>query len=74
MLVGARPGLSRPSTTGKLDIVSPSDGERFQGNPASISVELQLEGATVVPFSSLRLVPNEGHIHLYLDGSLLSMV
>jgi hypothetical protein len=22
---------------------------------------------------SLRLVPNEGHIHLYLDGSLVSM-
>jgi len=28
---------------------------------------------TVVSFTSLRLVPNDGHIHLYLDGSLISM-
>jgi len=73
VLVGARPSLSRPSTTGKLDIVSPVNGESFQGDPASIPVELQLDGATLVATSSLRLVPNEGHIHLYLDGSLVSM-
>ena len=32
-----------------------------------------LEGGQVVPFSSLRLEPNEGHIHLFLDGALVSM-
>jgi hypothetical protein len=41
--------------------------------PASIQVDLRLDGGNVVGFSSLRLVPNEGHIHLYLDGSLVSM-
>jgi len=73
VLVGARPSLSRPSTTGQLEIVSPQPDQRFQGDPASIPVALRLNGANVVAFSSLRLVPNEGHIHLYLDGSLVSM-
>ena len=45
----------------------------IHGDPASVQVELQLIGGTVVPTTSLRLVPNEGHIHLYLDGSLVSM-
>jgi hypothetical protein len=73
LLLGARPSLGRPSTTARLEIVSPRDGEVLPGDPASIPVELHLEGGNVVPFTSLRLVPNEGHIHLYLDGSLVSM-
>ena len=45
----------------------------FRGSPVSIPVQLRLHGGTVVPFTSLRLVPNESHIHLFLDGSLVSM-
>jgi hypothetical protein len=45
----------------------------FKGDPATLPVTLQLEGGKVVPFSSLHLVADEGHIHLYLDGSLVSM-
>jgi hypothetical protein len=73
LLLGARPSLGMPSTTARLEIVSPRDSEVFPGHPASIPVELHLDGGNVVPFTSLRLVPNEGHIHLYLDGSLVSM-
>jgi hypothetical protein len=72
-LLGGRPSLGRPSTTVRVEIVSPREGVVFRGDPASIPVELQLEGGKVVPFTSLRLVPNEGHIHLYLDDSLVSM-
>jgi hypothetical protein len=74
LLLGARPSLDRPSTTGRLEIVAPADGAVFRGDPASVVVEVRLEGAKVVAFTSLHLVPNEGHIHLYLDGSLESMV
>lgn len=74
LLLGVRPSLGRPSTTGQLQIVSPPRGAVFRGDPASIPVHLRLKGAKVVPFSSLHLVPNEGHIHLYLDGSLVSMI
>jgi hypothetical protein len=73
LLVGASPSLSRPSTTAQLEIVAPRSGEVIHGDPASVPVQLHLVGGTVVPTTSLRLVPNEGHIHLYLDGSLVSM-
>jgi hypothetical protein len=73
LLLGASPSLSRPSTTAQLEIVSPRPGEVIRGDPGSVQVRLQLAGGTIVPMTSLRLVPNEGHIHLYLDGSLVSM-
>jgi hypothetical protein len=73
LLLGGRPSLGRPSTTARLEILAPHEGEVFRSVLASIPVELRLDGGKVVPFTSLRLVPNEGHIHLYLDGSLVSM-
>jgi hypothetical protein len=73
ILLGARPSLGRPATTGRLTIESPHPNQVFRGVPASIPVHLRLEGAKVVPITTLHLVPNEGHIHLYLDGSLVSM-
>jgi hypothetical protein len=72
-LIHATPLLARPTSSAHIQIVSPRPGEVIGGDPATISVELRLEGGTIVPITSLHLVPNEGHIHLYLDGSLLSM-
>ena len=72
-LIHATPLLTRPTSSAHLQIVSPRPGEVIEGDPATISVALRLEGGTIVPITSLHLVPNEGHIHLYLDGSLLSM-
>jgi hypothetical protein len=72
ILLGARPSLTRPSTTARLTFVSPSPGAALPaGGP--IHVVLRLDGGHVVRFTSLRLVPNEGHIHLSLDGSLVAM-
>jgi hypothetical protein len=45
----------------------------FRGDPATVPVVLQLRGGKVVPLTSLHLIPDEGHIHLYLDGVLVSM-
>lgn len=73
LLLGARPSLGRPSTTATLRIISPQGDEVFRRGPPSVPVELRLDGGTIVSFTSLRLVPDEGHIHLYLDDSLVSM-
>jgi hypothetical protein len=73
LLLGGRPSLGRPSTTAELTVVSPRPGELFHGDPATVPVELHVTGGRVVPTTSLRLVPNEGHIHLYVDGSLVAM-
>jgi hypothetical protein len=64
---------ARPATSAKLSIASPTPDEVLTGNPAPVPVRLLLAGARVVPFTSTRLVRDEGHIHLYLDGGLISM-
>ncbi len=65
--------LSRPASTGLLVIVSPRPGEIFRGDPATVPVSLSLSDATIVPITTIHVVPNQGHIHLYLDGSVVAM-
>jgi hypothetical protein len=73
LILGARPSLTRPSTTARLAFVSQYPGAVFPAGGGPIHIVLRLDGGRVVPFTSLRLVPNEGHIHLSLDGSLVAM-
>jgi len=54
-------------------MLSPRSGEVLHGDPATVPVVLRPSGGRVVPLTSIHLVPNEGHIHLYLDGSLEAM-
>jgi hypothetical protein len=63
----------RPSTGAHLEILSPRPGQEFRGDPADVPVSLRLIGGKIVRFTSSRLVPNEGHVHLILDGRLVSM-
>lgn len=67
------PASTRPSTTARLRIEQPTPGEVFLGNPATVDVRLRLTGGRIVPFTSRTLVPNEGHVHVYVDGALVSM-
>jgi hypothetical protein len=73
LIVHATPNPGRPSTRARISFVSPTSGEEFRGNPASIPVSLSLVGGRIVPISSLHLEPDAGHIHIYLDGKLVSM-
>jgi len=41
----ARPTLGRPSTTARLEIMSPPEGAVFRGDPATIPVHLRLAAA-----------------------------
>jgi hypothetical protein len=76
---GASPGTTgattasgpRPSSTAKLGIVSPKDGQTFTTSTIPVSVSLQ--DAKIVPTTSTNLKPNEGHLHVYLDGKIVSM-
>jgi hypothetical protein len=76
---GASPGTTgtatapgpRPSSSAKLAIVSPKDGETFTSSTIPVSVSLQ--DAKIVPTTSTDLKPNEGHLHVYLDGQIVSM-
>lgn len=61
----------RPSSTAKLSIVSPEVGEVVRGS--TVDLRLRLEDATIVPGTSTDIQPDEGHLHVLLDGSLISM-
>ncbi|MDH5334198.1 MAG: DUF4399 domain-containing protein [Thermoleophilia bacterium] len=49
----------------------PVNGERIDGDTALLEVDLK--GGTVVEQTSTELQPDEGHLHVMLDGQLVSM-
>jgi hypothetical protein len=69
------PATLRPGTTARLEYVSPTSGQVFHGDPATIPVDLRLTGGRLVPFTTTNLAanPNAGHIHILVDGRLVSM-
>jgi len=75
MLVGpttvtATTGL-RPRSPATLRFASPRDG--LTTSQDELTVRLDLEGATITAVASTTVTPDTGHVHLSLDGSLVSM-
>jgi hypothetical protein len=61
----------RPSSAATVDIVEPASGSTVTGS--SVHVVLKLEGAQIVPATTTAIRPDQGHVHLYVDNSLVSM-
>ncbi len=62
---------ARPSSTAKLTILSPKTGSVVHGS--TVDLRIALEGARIVKQTSTNLAPDEGHVHVLLDGLLISM-
>lgn len=63
---------TRPSTPAQLAIIYPTAGATVTGT--TLNVQLTLADATLVPPGTTSGVnPSEGHIHLSLDGEIVSM-
>lgn len=62
--------VERPASTGELTIAKPTNGQRVGD---SVQLEVELRGATIVDQTSTDLQPDEGHLHVMLDGELVSM-
>ena len=60
----------RPHTSAKLLIISPTPNQVTGPN---VLVQFRVEGATVSPAQKDKLVANEGHIHVSVDGRLIVM-
>jgi hypothetical protein len=65
------PSSDRPSSTAKLAIVAPRVGEVVHGS--SVDLRVRLRGAKLVPATTTNIVPDEGHLHVILDDTLISM-
>jgi hypothetical protein len=61
----------RPSTSARLAIVSPSNGQVVGGG--DVHVKLSLSGARIVAATTRNIRPDQGHIHLFLDNQIVSM-
>jgi hypothetical protein len=60
----------RPTTTATIQIVAPTPN---QVSPPDVVVRIQLTGGRVVQRTTGPLTPDEGHVHVTLDGKLVSM-
>ena len=63
--------VDRPSSPAKLTIETPSNGQTVR--QARPEVRLELTGAKIVNQTTTRIQGDEGHIHLYVDGRLVTM-
>jgi hypothetical protein len=63
----------RPSSTAKIEIISPTNGQTFQGSSVDVPIKLGLSGARIVPATTKNITPDTGHIHLYLDNQIVTM-
>jgi hypothetical protein len=61
----------RPSSAARLTIQSPQNGQTIrQPRP---EVRIGLEGAKIVNQTTTRIQGDEGHLHLHVDGKLVTM-
>lgn len=68
---GPAPG-PRPRSTASLAILTPAPGSEVTG--PTLHVKLRLTGGEIVPQTSTDLTPDKGHVHLSLDGKVISMI
>jgi hypothetical protein len=61
----------RPSSAATVSVVEPANGATVTGT--SVRVVLDLVGATIVMETTSAIRPDEGHVHLYLNGQVVSM-
>jgi hypothetical protein len=68
-----RPSWSpiRPRSDARLAIVLPTPDEVVHGD--ALEVDIRLRGGTLTPVTSTRLSSSAGHLHVSIDGQLLSM-
>ncbi|GAC1316222.1 MAG: hypothetical protein NVSMB12_12760 [Acidimicrobiales bacterium] len=63
-------GSSRPTTPARIQIVQPGPNDV---SGANVHLVVDLIGAQVVAANAGPIRPDEGHIHVSLDGQLVSM-
>jgi hypothetical protein len=68
---GAPATADRPASPAVIELVSPVDGSTVKGDTVTVTVAIQ--NAHIVQATSTNIRPDEGHVHLYIDGNLQYM-
>jgi hypothetical protein len=61
----------RPHSTASIEVVSPTRNEVVSGD--RMQVEVRLIGGRLTSLTTTNVRPNVGHIHVSIDGQLLTM-
>jgi hypothetical protein len=61
----------RPASTAAIAITQPTQGQKVTGD--QLEVVMTLSGGRIIDAATTSLTPDTGHIHLSLDGKLVSM-
>ena len=61
----------RPASPATVEILQPAASSTVTGT--SVHVVLKLTGATIVSQTTTEIRPDQGHLHLYVNGVLVSM-
>ena len=64
--------IARPSSTAKIAILSPTASETVSTN--GVTVKVSLQGATLATQTTTNLRPDQGHIHLLVDGKTVELL
>jgi hypothetical protein len=64
---------TRPSSPAKIQILSPREDQVFHGDPATVPIRVRVIGARIVPFTTTKITPTTGHIHVLIDSVLVTM-
>jgi hypothetical protein len=62
---------ARPRSVATLGIVSPKPGEVVHAH--TVTLRIALKDGKIVAATSANLKPDEGHVHVLLDGRLVTM-
>jgi len=62
---------ARPSSPARLTIVSPTNGTVFR--TGNVPIRIRLQDARIVPSTTTAIVPNQGHLHVYVDDQIVGM-
>jgi len=63
--------FTRLASTGHVTIISPTANEVIHGT--TLHVKVLLTGAHIVPRATTTVTPDTGHIHITIDGKLVSI-
>lgn len=69
---GGTPTGQRLSSTAKITIVEPAAGAMVRGTETVI--KMTLDGGKVIEETTTELKPDEGHVHVKLDGKLVTLL